>query len=42
MYEMFEFIEKLNSADTLNAQNRVNPMRNCVHEIYGLSGFEEI
>ena len=42
MYEMSEFIEKLNSADTLNAQNRVNPMRNCVHEIYGLSGFEEI
>ena len=31
MYGMSGFIEKLNSADTLNAQNCVNLMRNCVH-----------
>ena len=30
-YEMFGFTEKLNFADTLNAQNCVNPTRNCVH-----------
>ena len=31
MYGMFGFTEKLNSAGTLNAQNCVNPMGNCVH-----------
>ena len=30
-YRMFGFTEKLNSADTLNAQNYVNPMGNYVH-----------
>ena len=31
MYGMSGFVEKLNSADMLNAQNCVNPTRNCVH-----------
>ena len=31
IYRIFGFTEKLNSADTLNAQNCVNPMVNCAY-----------
>ena len=33
MYRMSGFIEKLNT------ENRINSTENCVHYMYGLSGF---
>ena len=43
MYELYGFTKKkkLNFADMLNAKNCVNPIGNCVHQMYRLSGFAE-
>ena len=41
MYEFSEFVEKLNTLDTLNVQNCVNSMENWVHLLYRTSWFEE-
>ena len=41
MYGLFEFIENLNSTDTLNVQNCVNSTGNCVRQMYRLFEFAE-
>ena len=41
MHGFSRFVEELNSTETLNVQNCVNPIENIVHQMYELSGFAE-
>ena len=41
MHGLSGFVENQKSADTLNAQNCVNPTGNCVYQMYEFFGFEE-